>query len=159
MDKEKEREIFNKFIRKIIHFVSDIHLDFSEEEKRIISKYDYDETVLNTVSLVLAKKGEKAFTTDKTKKEIKMLLDEYIKLNRELIRLKNNKDISIKKTKGKAGRTGKFKSEQELHQKILSIPNWKTLSKNKLAKKIGYQSSSGLNQLLDSKKWSLPSHK
>lgn len=99
------------------------------------------------------------YSWNKNKKNNSAWLEAYMEKHQELEKLKNNKNINIKKTKGKAGRTGKFKSEQELHQKILSIPNWKTLSKNLLAKKIGYQSSSGLNELLKTKKWSLPSRK
>lgn len=63
---------------------------------------------------------------------------------------------SVVLKESKVGRKGKFETEQEFHKAVLSIQDWDKLSKNKLAQKLGYTSSSGLNDLLKSKNWELP---
>jgi hypothetical protein len=90
-------------------------------------------------------------------------LEEYFKLNKNYLQenvsterqniVNENKRIKSNK---KVGRIGMFTSENEIHKKLQTISNWKTLSRTELAKKLGYKSSSGLNELLKSKNWKLP---
>lgn len=112
-----------------------------------------------------SKKTENIYITDneyyswnKNKKNNSKWLEAYMQKHQELERLKIKKNSNIKERKAKTGRKGMFNSELELHRKILLIPNWKTLSKNQLAQKIGYKSASGLNNLLNKNRWSLPLH-
>lgn len=78
--------------------------------------------------------------------------EEKIYYKKERISRKN-KD---KKAKNRVGRPGKFSSLIEFQKKLESLPNWKSLSKTELAKKLGYKSLSGLNELLKTNEWSLP---
>jgi hypothetical protein len=63
-----------------------------------------------------------------------------------------------KPNKNKAGVKPRYKTETEFHSAIKKLTNWEKLVKNKsaLAKKLGYASSSGLNDLLKTNGWELP---
>lgn len=91
----------------------------------------------------------------KEKEEKEFLKAENENLKTELFNIKQKIDSVVLK-ESKVGRKGKFETEQEFHKAVLSIQDWDKLSKNKLAQKLGYTSSSGLNDLLKSKNWELP---
>jgi hypothetical protein len=71
-------------------------------------------------------------------------------------RAKNKRMSKQAKAISKVGRPCRFISEGAFHKKIKSIPNWESLLKTELAQRLGYKSSSGLNELLKSKNWKLP---
>lgn len=70
--------------------------------------------------------------------------DRYWKLINS--RQKNIDSVSIKKSK--VGRKCKFETEQDFQEAVLSIPDWDKLSKNELAKRLGYESFSGVYYLI-----------
>jgi len=80
----------------------------------------------------------------------------FTELKRELDKHKKHMKKESVRRKNKVGRPGKFKTEEDLHKKISTIPNWKSLNKTAKAKALGYSSSSGLNELLKDNNWSLP---
>ncbi|MCK9212088.1 MAG: hypothetical protein M0P61_14700 [Ignavibacteriaceae bacterium] len=87
--------------------------------------------------------------------------EEYIKLFQQQGREKLLTPIHTinkknKWEKGKIGRPGRFKDEQDFHKAVRSIPNWKSLNKTQIAKALRYASLSGLNELLKINEWSLP---
>lgn len=72
--------------------------------------------------------------------KLKIEYDRYRKLSNS--RQRNIDSVS------KVGRKGKFETEQEFQKAILSIPDWDKLSKNELAKKLGFKNFSGMDYLL-----------
>ncbi len=78
----------------------------------------------------------------------------YFVLYHELIK-KSPKNVK-KSQRNSVGRPCKFEDKKDFHNKIEKIKDWQAMSKDKLAKALGYKSGNGLNELLKSKGWQLP---
>jgi hypothetical protein len=89
---------------------------------------------------------------------IEILRDKNANWYKEYKNLFGEKNIikTVKNNKSQPGRKPKYKTQPEFHKKLKTISNLESLSKTELAKKLGYKSSSGLNELLKSKNWKLP---
>ena len=143
-------------------FATNMKLDNKEVKEKLIQK-----DLLRYVSDIFFFAGITFYVLNNNIEEIKSITENSLHdsvesintLRLENIFLKSNMNkVSGKNlgNKNKPGRPGKFKTQIELHQEIFKIFDWQHLSNNALAKKLGYKSSSGLNELIKTKKWSLP---
>ncbi len=135
----------------------------------IIFKYINNEKISNEVLIETEQLNFKNIELAKNefiryRNDLEKLKQKNTELEKEIIKLKSNKNTEIinsgsKSSRSQPGQKPKYETKQELLTSIKKIQNYSELSIRSMAKALGYKSDSGYRYMLDKFKFSADYHK